>query len=246
MRAALVSTAVLAACAVPDVSLEGKQCPCIEVGYVCDQITNRCLATNDGGGIIDSPSATSCLTAPAAEVELYRYDGTFDWQHADSSWTGATEILQASTNAQNSYAYKTTADLTAAPDVHVISTMREIKGGAGEPALGIVLRAQLSLQTKERYACMWNSKARTLSLQVAQGGNLMTLQSVAVPGMEPLPKTVTMEASVTGSTLACCIREIADAKLADVVDTLVTAGYPGLQTHRMQAAFGSFVVLRPN
>ena len=26
----------------------------------------------------------------------------------------------------------------------------------------------------------------------------------------------------------------------------VTAGYPGLQTDRMQAAFGSFVVLKPN
>lgn len=244
MRGALLLA--LAACSVPDVSLEGKQCPCVESGYVCDPITNRCLATNDGGGIIDSPSATSCLAAPESEVELYRYAGTFDWLHADSSWTGAAEILQTSTNAQHSYAYKTTEALGTAPDVHVISSMRQIRFGMGEPALGIVLRAQEGLQTKERYACMWSPNARQLAFLVAQGGNLMTVASVLVPGGEPLPTTFTMEASVIGSTLACCIREIAAAKLEGVVDTKVPTGYPGLQTHRLQAAFGSFVVLRPN
>jgi hypothetical protein len=235
--------ACVAACSVPELPLDGKQCPCIEVGYVCDTVTNRCLATNDGGMIIDTPSATSCLPT-VAEVEIYRYAGTFDWQHADSSWMGGAEITQSSSNAQDTYTYKTTAELTAAKDVHVISSMRQIRGGSGEPALGIVLRAQLSTQDKSRYACMWSPKTRNLFLDVSQGGNAMRLTEVEVQSPSP-PTSFTMEASVTGSTLACCIREIPGASITGVMNGSVTSGYPGLQTKRMEAAFGSFVVYRP-
>lgn len=235
----------LGACSVPQVSLEGKQCPCIETGYVCDQLTNRCLPTNDGGGIIDTPAATQCLPA-VAETELYRYAGMFDWQHEDASWMGGTEIVQTSSNVQNSYAFKTSAELTASKDVHVISSMRQIQPGSGSPAFGIALRAQLDLQDKARYAGVWRSKARELAIELVQGGNVTTLSAVPVAGSAVLPTSFTMEASVTGSTLACCIREIAAAKIASVMDTSVIAGYPGVQTTRMEAAFGSFVVLGPN
>jgi hypothetical protein len=243
---ALACAAVaLAACSVPPLSLEGKQCPCVEAGYVCDEDTNRCLQTNDGGVIIDTPAATQCLPG-VAETEIYRYTGMFDWQHEDASWTGATEIVQTSSSAQNSYAFKTAAELTAAKDVHVISSMRQVQPGSGSPSFGIVMRAQLDTQDKSRYACVWRAKARELALEVVQGGNITTLRAMPVPGTNPLPTSFTMEASVTGATLACCIREIAAAKLASVMDTAVIAGYPGVQTDRMQAAFGSFVVLKPN
>jgi hypothetical protein len=228
--------ACVAACSVPELELDGKQCPCIGEGYVCDEVTNRCLRTNDGGMIIDTPSATSCLpTAP--EVEVYRYTGTFDWQHEDDSWMGAMEITQSSAQAQDTYAYKTSAELTAAPDVHVISSMREVRSGSGEPALGIVLRAQLSTQDKSRYACMWSTKTRDLFLEITQGGNTTRLAQVDVQGNTPT--SFTMEASVKGGTLACCIREIAAAKIMGVMNATVTAGYPGLQTKRMEAAFGT-------
>jgi hypothetical protein len=235
----------LAACSVPPVSLEGKQCPCVETGYVCDDLTNRCLPTNDGGGIIDTPAATQCLPA-VAETEIYRYTGTFDWQHEDGSWMGAAEIVQTSNNVQNSYAFKTSAELTAAKDVHVISSMRQVQPGSGSPALGITLRAQLDTQDKSRYACLWSNKARELYIEVVQGGNASTLSAKPIPGTAALPTSFTMEASITGSTLACCIREIAGANIASVMDASVIAGYPGVQTTRMEAAFGSFVVLKPN
>jgi hypothetical protein len=238
--------ATLSACSVPTVSLDGKQCPCVDEGYVCDTLTNRCLATNDGGVIIDSPAATQCLGSPATETEIYRYAGTFDWQHDDPTWTGGAEITQSSSNAQATYAYKTNAELTMAADVHVISSMRQIQSGNGAPALGITLRAQLEVQDKDRYACLWNSKNRELALELTQGGSTTRLRAVTVPGTEALPTSFTMEASVIGTTLACCIREIAAAKLTGVMDSTESDGYPGVETHRMQAAFGSFVVLKPN
>ena len=247
-RSLLALALLLGACSVPALSLEGKQCPCVEVGYVCDTLTNRCLATNDGGGIIDTPSATQCLSSPASETELYRYAGMFDWQHADNTWSGAAEITQTSSQIQNSYTYKTSSDLTAANDYHVISSMRQVQPGSGEPSFGIVLRAQLDSQNKSRYACNWIGKLRELRIEVTQGGSMTALASAIVPGGGALPTSFTMEASVTGSTLACCIREIAEARITNAVDPAmaVAAGYPGLQTHRTSAAFGSFVVLKPN
>jgi hypothetical protein len=245
---ALALVALSGACSVPALSLDGKQCPCVEAGYVCDTLTNRCLATNDGGVIIDSPAATQCLSSPANETELYRYAGMFDWQHEDNTWTGAAEITQSSSQIQNSYTYKTSSDLTAAKDYHVISSMRQVQPGSGEPSFGIVLRAQLDSQNKSRYACNWIGKLRELRVEVTQGGSMTTLGSAVVPAGAALPTSFTMEASVTGSTLACCIREISGARIMNAVDPAmaVTAGYPGLQTNRMSAAFGSFVVLKPN
>jgi len=247
-RVLIAAIAALAGCSVPELSLDGKQCPCVETGYVCDTLTNRCLATNDGGGIIDSPSATQCLSSPASETELYRYTGMFDWQHADPSWMGGTEITQTSTNAQNSYTYKTSAELAAASDYHVISSMRQVTPGTGTPSYGIVLRAQLSPQDKSRYSCNWIPKTRELRIDVTQGGSATNLATATVPANTALPTSFTMEASITGSTLACCIREIDAARITSAVDAamVVGTGYPGLQTSRMAAAFGSFVVLRPN
>lgn len=242
--ARLLAVALVTGCSVPGLSLDGKQCPCVEAGYVCDTLTNRCLATDDGGGIIDSPAATACLPS-AAETELYRYAGTFDWQHADPSWTGGPEITQTSANAQDSYTYKTSSDLTAAADYHVISSMRQVETGTGSPGLGIVLRAQLSAQDKSRYVCSWLGKTRELRIEAMQGGAATPLGSAMIAAETPIPTTFTMEASITGSTLACCIREIAGAQIASAPDPAmtVTTGYPGVQTDRMRAAFGSFVVL---
>ena len=234
-----------AACSVPELSLEGKQCPCVEDGYVCDVDTNRCLKTNDGGMIIDTPAATQCLPA-ANETEIYRYAGMFDWQHEDASWMGGAQITQTSSNAMDSYTFKTSSELTPVKDYHIISSMRLVQTGSGEPSLGIVLRAQLSLQDKNRYICSWIPKLRELRVEVAQGGNVASLASAVVASGGQLPTSFTMEAKVAGSTLACCIREIATARIMMATDTAVMAGYPGVQTHRMQAAFASFVVLKQN
>jgi hypothetical protein len=124
--------------------------------------------------------------------------------------------------------------------------MRQIQPGSGSPSFGITLRAQLDTQDKSRYACLWSSKARELFIEVTQGGNVSTLRAVPIPATTVVPTSFTMEASVTAGTLACCIREIAAAKIAGVMDTAIVSGYPGVETDRMEAAFGSFVVLKPN
>lgn len=245
MRWALV--VALAACSVPELSLEGKQCPCVDVGFVCDEITNRCLPVNDGGTIIDTPAATQCLPA-INETEIYRYTGTFDWQHEDTTWMGGAQITQSSSTEMDSYAYKTSSDLSAAPDYKIITSMRQTTAGSGTPSLGVVLRAQLNTQDKRRYICSWIPKNRELRIEVANTGNVTTLGSALVAGGGQLPMNLTMEAEISGTTLACCLREISTAHLVDVTDPNATVlmGYPGLQTNRMSASFGSFVVLKPN
>lgn len=244
MRLLLPLLAALAACSVPALSLDGKQCPCVDEGFVCDKLTNQCLRTNDGGGIIDTPAATQCL-ASGAEAELYRYAGTFDWQVSAGSWSGdTTEIQQASTTTQDAFAYRTAAELTAAPNVRVIASMRSVNNGSGVPTLGIVLRAQLS--DKPRYSCDWSPKDRKLILQLHGSGSATTLGAAAIDPGVTLPSSLTMEAAVDGNNLSCCIRELADAKLMNIPDpaSTLTMGYPGLGTNRMEAAFGSFVVFQ--
>lgn len=240
-----LAVVVIGACSVPPLSLDGKQCPCVEDGYVCDTLTNQCLRTNDGGGIIDTPAATQCIASPAGETEVYRYAGTFDWQTEGGTWTGnATEIRQASASAQDTFAYRTGAELTAAKNVRVIASMRQITPGSGSPTLGIVLRAQLS--DKPRYTCDWSAKDRQLRIEVHGSGGSTLLSAAAISPAADLPPSFTMEASVDGSMLSCCIRELADARLMNVPDPAMTLtmGYPGLGTNRMEAASGSFVVFQ--
>lgn len=240
------STVLLAGCSVPALSLDGKQCPCVEAGYVCDTQTNLCLATNDGGGIIDSLAATPCLPT-AGETEIYRYTGTFDWLNAGGKWAGTTEISQTNKNAMDTYAFPASSAFAAPSDYHVISSMREVGTGGGTPSIGIVLRAQPTTQNKARYSCTWTPKTRTLQLETL-GSNTAVLATSTVADTVGVPTSFTMEASVKGSTLSCCIREIEGAGLINAVDPAmaVPAGTPGLTTTRMQAAFGSFVVLTGN
>ncbi len=244
-RAALGVAVALAACSVPSLSLDGKQCPCVEEGYTCDMLTNQCLRTNDGGGIIDTPAATQCLSSPSGEAELYRYAGNFDWQTAAGTWSGDTnEIHQASTTTQDAFAYRTAAELTAAHNVRVIASMRTITNGSGTPSLGVVLRAQLG--SKSRYTCDFSAKSRELVINVQGSGSATILGAASINPATTLPSSFTMEAAIDGSMISCCIRELSDAKLVNVPDPAMTfdAGYPGLGTNRMEAAFGSFVVFQ--
>ena len=239
---ALALCSVVMACSVPDVSLEGKQCPCTD-GYVCDTLTNRCLQTNGDGGVLDTPAATQCLPTVAGETELYRYAGTFDWANQGGIWSGtATEIHQTD-RMGDTYAYRTAVDLNIA-NYHVISSMRETaQGNGGAPALGIVLRA--SLAGTPRYRCMWSSDQRALYIQREDSGGSTVIGAAAtVPATATLPPVFTMEAGTNGASLSCCIRELPQARVTDVNDTAITMGYPGLETDRKAAAFGSFVVLK--
>jgi hypothetical protein len=233
-----------AACSVAPLSLEGKQCPCVEAGYTCDEQTNLCLTVNDGGMIIDSPSATQCLP-PGNEQEVYRYTGTLDgWTQAAGTWTAGASITQTATQAQEAYAFARTAELTNAKDYRIISTPRQGTLGNGSPSYGVVMRAQLDEENRTRYACTWIVKDRSLNLVAYEGNGSTVLSTKALP-IPTSPMSFTMEASVRGSTLSCCIREITGAAINGVMSNVVAAGFPGLTTSRMSASFGSFVVLTP-
>ena len=239
MRALIL--VALVACSVDPVSLEGKSCPCAE-GYVCDRPTNRCFLGNGDGGVIDTPGTTSCLGGSTNEI--YRYAGMFDWIHEDPSWTGMAEITQTSAQVQNSYTFKTNSDLTAAKDYKVTATMRQVTAGSGTPQMGIALRTQLSTQDKQHYACMWSFKSKELTIQETQTGNTTILMTKAVPAAGAA-KPITMEAKIVGSTITCCIREYFPTAMVTATSTAVTGGYPGLETTRLNAAFGSFAVTQP-
>ena len=119
--------------------------------------------------------------------------------------------------------------------------MQLVKAGNGTPEMGIALRAQLSPQDKQHYTCMWSFKTKALTLYVTQGGSPTALMTKTVPEAgAAIP--LTMEARVAGTALACCLREYPTATLMGVTDATITAGYPGLQTNREAAAFGSFAV----
>jgi hypothetical protein len=231
-----VVLAVTGGCSVPALSLDGKECPCTD-GYLCDTLTNRCLRTNDGGTIIDTPAATNCTASLANELELYRYTGTYDWIDRGGSWSGtATEIRQTDKMA-NAFSYRSAANLNVT-NVRVISSMRETdEGNGGTPSLGITLRTTLDGTT--RYRCMWTSGTRQLSILRDD----TTLGApVTIPAGTMLPATFTMEATAIGSTLGCCIRELPTARLSGVIDTAIANGFAGLEAQRKAVAYGSFVV----
>lgn len=232
----------LGACSVPALSLDGKECPCTD-GYVCDTLTNRCLMTNDGGTIIDTPAATGCLASLGAETETYRYGGNFDWATQGGTWSGSTTEIVQSDKMAGTIAYRTSVDLKLA-NMHVLATMRETaQGNGGTPAIGIVMRA--ALDGSSHYACVWSSALRTLAVERVDGGGTTLVGTAAtIPTTTTVPASFTMEAAVTGSTLGCCIREVAQARVTGATDTVLTMGYPGLETSRRAAAFGSFVVFK--
>jgi hypothetical protein len=234
------STLALAACSVPPLSLDGKECPCTD-GYVCDTLTNRCLATNDGGMIIDTPAATQCLPALGVETEIYRYSGPFDWAPQGGAWDGtATEIQQTDAMA-TAMAFRTSVDLSRA-NVHVLATMRQTaQGNGGTPGLGIAMRASLDGATT--YRCMWSADQRRLTIERETGGSSTPIGVPAtVAASATIPASFTMEAAASGSSLSCCIRELSDARVTSVTDTAIATGFSGLATNRVAAAFGSFVV----
>lgn len=235
---ALPAVALVAACSVPPLSLEGKQCPCTG-DYVCDDLTNRCLLGNGDGGIIDTPAATQCLAPLATESELYRYTGMFDWTDTGGTWTGnATEIRQTDEMA-NGFAYRTAANLNVA-NVRVISSMRETaQGNGGTPGFGITIRT--TLDGAARYRCMWTTATKQLAIQREDAGGATPVGTpVTVTGTPPA--TFTMEVSAAGPVLSCCIRELATARITNVMDATIMKGYPGLEVQRKAMAYSSFVV----
>src|SRR5262249_33660620 len=117
---ALAAATAIASCVLPDLALEGKQCPCAE-GDVCDPARNRCVSGPTGGsdgggdggpssdapsgdGPIDAASDGTGLDAGADAGTILFFDdfsaGLGRWQVVGGQWSVANqEAVQTNSTA---------------------------------------------------------------------------------------------------------------------------------------------------
>ena len=222
--------AALAACSVPDLSLDGKQCPCTD-GYTCDTPSNTCHPTK----MIDAPPpGSSCLGPEAARLFTLDFNTTLQLTPGAGTWaaTGG-QAKQTDAAAALAFAYSTSSTPS---DYRVAATL--IPGsGAG---LGVAFRVALGQKTM--YFCEWKPGAAQLTLGwTNNGGNPTTIMSVPVTGGSATAP-VTIHAEAKGTTLSCCIDELPSAKLMGVMDTHYANGQAGLMTEAATASFDDMVV----
>jgi hypothetical protein len=228
VKALVVVALVLAACSVPGVTLEGKQCPCTD-GFTCNTATNTCHA-NDAS--IDVPPGSSCLGAEAARLFSVDFnDNTLHLTPGLGTWTASGgQAQQTDAATAFAFAYSTSA---VPSDYRVAATVIPASGAAG-----VVFRNALG--SKTMYYCDWNAGTGKLVLGYTNnGGNPTQITSVtATPSSGP----VTIHAEAKGTNLSCCLDEVPAAKLLMVPDTRYPNGQPGLSTEAGSAAFDDLVV----
>jgi hypothetical protein len=220
----------LAACSVPDVELDGKQCPCSD-GYVCNTATNTCHRQDAS---IDAPPGGSCLGPEAARLFTVDFASALDLTPGAGTWTASGgQAMQSDAATALAFAYSTSV---VPSDYRVAATL--IPGsGTG---LGVAFRVGLGAKTM--YVCEWRPAAAQLVLAwTNNGGNPTEITSVPVTGGSATAP-VTIHAEAKGTTLSCCIDELPSAKLLNVTDTHYANGQPGLMTDNAAASFDDLIV----
>jgi hypothetical protein len=224
----VLAVVALAACSVPDVTLEGKQCPCSD-GYSCNTATNTCHATDAS---IDVPPGSSCLGAEAARLLTVDFnDNTLHLTPDTGTWTASGgQAHQTDAGAAFAFAYSTSA---VPSDYRVAATVIPATGAAG-----VVFRNALA--SKTMYYCDWNPGIGKLVLGYTNnGGNPTPITSVTAT---PTPGPVTIHAEAKGTNLSCCLDEVPAAKLMMIPDSRYPNGQPGLSTETGSAAFDDLIV----
>jgi hypothetical protein len=221
----------LAACSVPEVSLEGKKCPCAGA-YSCGS-DNLCHAKSDGGVKDDVLPPTSCLgSAPGASL----YSGfASTFLTMGGTWTQGASLQQTDAASGLAFAYINNASL----DVATYRIVTHVTGTAGGTAMGISLR----ITGKPQYDCLWEpGTAGTLLWQsVNNGGNAANLATPLTA--LPTSSEVTMEVLATPTMLVCCIDNIAAAKQTVTNPSpSYPMGLPGVAVVDMKATFDQFEV----
>ena len=229
VKALLVIT--LAACSVPGLQLDGKQCPC-GTGYTCNTATNTCHPTD--GAVDAPPPGSSCLGAEAARLFTLDFNSTLQLMPGAGTWTATGgQAKQTDPAATLAFAYSTSATPS---DYRVAATL--IPGsGTG---LGVAFRVALGQKTM--YYCEWRPGAAQLVLAwTNNGGNPTEITSVTATGGSATAP-VTIHAEAKGTTLSCCLDELPSAKLLNVTDTHYANGQPGLMTNTATASFDDLIV----
>ena len=233
MEAAVRVLALLAvaACSVPQLSLEGKKCPCVS-GYTCGG-DGVCHANGDGGVKMDVPVTASCLGS-APGTSLYSgFASTFATM--GGAWTQGASLQQTDAASGLAFAYLNNASLNLA----TYRIVTHVTGTSGGTAMGISLR----ITGKPQYDCLWEpGTAGTLLWQsVNNGGNATPL--VTPLSTLPTSNEITMEVLATPTMLVCCIDNITAAKQT-VTNPMPSypMGLPGVAVVDMKATFDQFEV----
>lgn len=226
----------LAACSVPDLALEGKACPCTS-DYTCG-VDMRCHSKIDGGTKDGSGSATSCLgSAPGAVLLADSFDGAMTFTPSGGTWTQSGGALQQTNAASGlAFAYST----NPAVDVSTYRVVSTMTGTSPGTAMGISVR--IASGQKTRYDCIWEPGASgTLLWQsVNNGGNATTMGN---PVTTTSSLQVTMEVLAAGTSLKCCIDNIASASVTVTNPSpSYPSGAPGVVVNDMKASFADFTV----
>jgi hypothetical protein len=249
VRYAIVAVVALG-CRVPDVDLEGKQCPCA-TGYVCQTSTSTCVRSPDNpDASFDAPDApidpASCLPSPFGTL-IYEtlFDTPDDWPSTGGVWSISDGLmLQNDESVASAFAYH---DVGGAPDHRIVSRVQMLAGVAAG-TVGLAARVQGN-PSAGQYHCNWGPNDGAFSLERTQSDGLntfelkaTTINLAAIPDYVPT-QPVAMELQVRGNQLECCLRGLAGASLT-AVDNQFAAGHPGARTSRMSGAYDDYRVYR--
>jgi hypothetical protein len=235
VRAACVLL-VAAACSVPDVSLDGKHCPCAS-GYQCDTVTNTCKTTLGDGGF----QPTCIGTTPAGLLYSDSFDsGTLDWT-TTAMWAESGGVLEQK-DATDPLAFafpNASGGAASATEYRIVAKMT---GTAGGTAMGVSFRIQAG--QKAQYDCLWEpgAGAGALVLRSTNAGGQPTTIGTTTGIANPGPETsYTMEVLAQSGSFTCCLDGLASAIVTSGSSSYPT-GVPGLVTSQMHATFDDFAV----
>ena len=257
MRVSSLLLLLASACSIKPGDYTGKACAggVCPAGYVCNLATNTCGTSiiADVGGVGDDirdsapPDAPgdiisdSCFANPRSELvyssvgfEMYPQG----WSSGDGTWGPAgNELVQSNGNADVAWVSRAIGDSNTA-DYRIVATMRMTDSDFGG-GIGVAFR----VSSLGMYACTADPLTGRLELVYTQQGFDMWLDTRNVSfgnAMAPF----TMEIDVTGASLKCCIRGIANATVSVPNYPALLSGRAGLTTRDRAGAFASFHAYR--
>ncbi len=234
----LLVLVVVVGCSVPDVSLEGKMCPCV-TGYSCGS-DGFCHGGSGGSG--DGGGTGGCLgTLAGGPLYTADFSGTTVVFATDGGmWMQGGQLSQSATNVLT-WAYPTTPGTLDTTNYRVVSKMMPVTPGATAAGLGIAVH--IANGAKTQYDCMWEPGGTNGALiwqYLNPGGNPTT---IGTPVVGALSSTITMRVLITnGTTYKCCIDENSAMNEMSNPSPAYASGLPGVATSNMHAVFQTFYV----
>lgn len=253
----LWGAALLSACSVDAVNLEGRACPCVS-GYVCDS-TNHCVLSGDAAPSDGAPPGDS---SDAGDAGTLLFDEEFDggtldttnkWVvTGDGNWfiqNGYGEQTNGNSSATLIYA----KNFVAAADYHIVTRMHSTGpfDAGHDLAPEIAFRIDPS-QTKYNIPlngrCNVDFQANVLYLQLTTSQNDVTVDTTPLPISSNFDQSTwfVIDAIISGGNIKCTVT-IDNLTPVSVVGTNfpIASGSFGLKTYDTMAEFAWFRVYAP-